>query len=39
MENVSRDSGAALMNRIMWRIMPLLMGMLMLSVIDRSNVG
>jgi MFS family permease len=39
MDNVSRDNGAALMNRIMWRIMPLLMGMMMLSVIDRSNVG
>lgn len=39
MDLLSRDSGAALMNRIMWRIMPLLMGMMMLSVIDRSNVG
>jgi len=39
MDTVDRDGGAALMNRIMWRIMPLLMGMMMLSVIDRSNVG
>jgi sugar phosphate permease len=39
MDIVDRDGGAALMNRIMWRIMPLLMGMMMLSVIDRSNVG
>jgi MFS family permease len=39
MDLVDRDGGTALMNRIMWRIMPLLMGMMMLSVIDRSNVG
>ncbi|CAN5327638.1 N/A [soil metagenome] len=39
MDNVNRDNGAALMSRILWRIMPLLMGMMMLSVIDRSNVG
>jgi len=39
MDIVDRDGSAALMNRIMWRIMPLLMGMMMLSVIDRSNVG
>ena len=39
MDIVDRDGGAALMNRMMWRIMPLLMGMMMLSVIDRSNVG
>jgi MFS family permease len=39
MDIADRDGGAALMNRIMWRIMPLLMGMMMLSVIDRSNVG
>src|ERR1700740_1415246 len=37
--NLNRECGDALMNRIMWRIMPLLMGMMMLSVIDRSNVG
>jgi MFS family permease len=39
MDLVNRERGNALMNRIMWRIMPLLMGMMMLSVIDRSNVG
>ena len=39
MDIVDRDGSAALMNRMMWRIMPLLMGMMMLSVIDRSNVG
>jgi MFS family permease len=31
--------GDALMRRIMWRIMPLMVGMMMLSVIDRSNVS
>ncbi|MET3905820.1 MFS family permease [Bradyrhizobium sp. S3.3.6] len=35
----NRESGDALMNRIMWHIMPVLMGLMMLSVIDRSNVG
>jgi MFS family permease len=39
MDLVDRAGGTALMNRIMWRIMPLVMGMMMLSVIDRSNVG
>src|SRR5258708_23589572 len=33
------DNGDALMRRIMWRIMPLLIGMMLLAVIDRSNVG
>jgi MFS family permease len=31
--------GDALMRRIMWRIMPLTVGMMMLSVVDRSNVS
>jgi MFS family permease len=31
--------GDALMRRIIWRIMPLMVGMMMLSVIDRSNVS
>jgi MFS family permease len=31
--------GDALMRRIMWRIMPLMVGMMMLSVVDRSNVS
>jgi sugar phosphate permease len=31
--------GDAVMRRIMWRIMPLMVGMMMLSVIDRSNVS
>jgi MFS family permease len=35
---IDRD-GDALMRRIMWRIMPLMVGMMMLSVIDRSNVS
>ncbi|MDB5515873.1 MAG: Major facilitator superfamily 1 transporter [Tardiphaga sp.] len=39
MDLVDRAGGTAVMNRIMWRIMPLVMGMMMLSVIDRSNVG
>ena len=39
MDLTDRETGNALMTRIMWRIMPLLMGMMMLSVIDRSNVG
>jgi MFS family permease len=39
MSVLDRADGTALMNRILWRIMPLLMGMMMLSVIDRSNVG
>jgi MFS family permease len=33
------DEGEATIRKIMWRIMPLLMGMMLLSVIDRSNVG
>ena len=37
--NVDRESEEALMNRIMWRVMPLVMAMMMLAVIDRSNVG
>ena len=35
----SLDEGEATIRKIMWRIMPLLMGMMLLSVIDRSNVG
>jgi sugar phosphate permease len=31
--------GDALMRRIMWRIMPLITGLMMLAVIDRSNVS
>jgi MFS family permease len=31
--------GDALMRRIMWRVMPLMVGMMMLSVVDRSNVS
>jgi MFS family permease len=31
--------GDALMRRILWRIMPLMVGMMMLSVVDRSNVS
>ena len=37
--NVNRESEEALMNRVMWRVMPLVMAMMMLAVIDRSNVG
>ena len=37
--NVDRESEEALMNRVMWRVMPLVMAMMMLAVIDRSNVG
>ena len=40
MEEVQRpDEGAATIRGIMWRIMPLLVAMMLLSVIDRSNVG
>ena len=38
MDRVDRD-GDALMYRIMWRIMPLMVAFMMLSVIDRSNVS
>jgi MFS family permease len=38
MDHVDRD-GDALMRRIMWRIMPLMVAFMMLSVIDRSNVS
>jgi MFS family permease len=38
MDLTDRD-GDALMRRIMWRIMPLITGLMMLSVIDRSNVS
>ena len=38
MDLTDRDSDA-LMRRIMWRIMPLVTGLMMLSVIDRSNVS
>jgi len=38
MDPADRD-GDALMYRIMWRIMPLMVGFMMLSVIDRSNVS
>lgn len=31
--------GDVLMRRVMWRIMPLVTGMMILSVIDRSNIG
>ena len=37
MDRVDRD-GDALMYSIMWRIMPLMVALMMLSVIDRSNV-
>jgi MFS family permease len=39
MDLIDRDGGDVLMRRIMWRIMPLLTGMMLLAVIDRSNVG
>ncbi|MGO4717178.1 MFS transporter [Bradyrhizobium sp. 2TAF24] len=39
MSFVERDGGDALVRRVMWRIMPLLVGMMLLAVIDRSNVG
>jgi len=38
MDLTDRD-GDTLMRRIMWRIMPLITGLMMLSVIDRSNVS
>jgi len=38
MDHTDRD-GDALMYRIMWRIMPLMVAFMMLSVIDRSNVS
>ena len=38
MDRVDRD-GDELMYRIMWRIMPLMVALMMLSVIDRSNVS
>jgi MFS family permease len=38
MDHADRD-GDALMCRIMWRIMPLMVAFMMLSVIDRSNVS
>jgi MFS family permease len=38
MELTDRN-GDALMRRIMWRIMPLIAGLMMLAVIDRSNVS
>ena len=38
MNRVDRD-GDALMYSIMWRIMPLMVALMMLSVIDRSNVS
>lgn len=38
MDQVDRD-GDALMYRVMWRIMPLIVALMMLSVIDRSNVS
>jgi MFS family permease len=38
MDHTGRD-GDALMYRIMWRIMPLMVSFMMLSVIDRSNVS
>jgi MFS family permease len=38
MDQADRD-GDALMYRIMWRIMPLMVAFMMLSVIDRSNVS
>jgi len=38
MDHADRD-GDALMYRIMWRIMPLMVAFMMLSVIDRSNVS
>ena len=38
MDRVDRD-GDALMHHIMWRIMPLMVAFMMLSVIDRSNVS
>jgi MFS family permease len=38
MDLTDRD-GDALMRRIMWRIMPLITGLMMLAVIDRSNVS
>jgi MFS family permease len=38
MDHADRD-GDALMYRIMWRIMPLMVALMMLSVIDRSNVS
>ena len=38
MDRVDRD-GDALMYSIMWRIMPLMVALMMLSVIDRSNVS
>ncbi|MBR1217061.1 MFS transporter [Bradyrhizobium sp. U87765 SZCCT0131] len=39
MSFVERGDGDALVRRVMWRIMPLLVGMMLLAVIDRSNVG
>lgn len=39
MSPIDHDSGDVLMRRIMWRIMPLLTAMMLLAVIDRSNVG
>jgi len=36
---VDRVDGDALMGRIMWRIMPLMVAFMMLSVVDRSNVS
>ncbi len=39
MDSIDRDSGELLVRRVMWRIMPLLIGMMLLAVIDRSNVG
>jgi MFS family permease len=38
MDRIERD-GDALMSRIMWRIMPLMVALMMLTVIDRSNVS
>jgi len=38
MDRVDRD-GDELMYHIMWRIMPLMVALMMLSVIDRSNVS
>ena len=38
-EPVLKVDEEALMRRVMWRICPLLMGILLLAVIDRSNVG
>jgi len=38
MDRADRD-GEALMYRIMWRIMPLMVALMMLTVIDRSNVS